>query len=52
MARPATPRDPYDVLGVPRGADDTQIKKAFRALARELHPDVNTEDPDAEEKFK
>ena len=52
MARPATPRDPYEVLGVPRGADDTQIKKAFRALARELHPDVNTEDPDAEEKFK
>ena len=40
MARPATPRDPYDVLGVPRSADDTQIKKAFRALARELHPDV------------
>jgi len=52
MARPATPRDPYDVLGVPRTADDTQIKKAFRALARELHPDVNTDDPEAEEKFK
>jgi molecular chaperone DnaJ len=52
MARQATPRDPYDVLGVPRTADDTQIKKAFRALARELHPDVNTDDPDAEEKFK
>jgi molecular chaperone DnaJ len=50
--RPATPRDPYEVLGVPRAADDTQIKKAFRALARELHPDVNTEDPEAEEKFK
>jgi molecular chaperone DnaJ len=52
MARPATPRDPYEVLGVPRGADDAQIKKAFRTLARELHPDVNTEDPQAEEKFK
>ena len=52
MARPATPRDPYEVLGVSRGADDAQIKKAFRALARELHPDVNTEDPEAEEKFK
>ena len=52
MARPATPRDPYDVLGVARGADDVAIKKAFRALARELHPDVNTDDPDAEEKFK
>src|SRR5208282_756527 len=48
----ATPRDPYEVLGVPRGAEDAQIKKAFRALARELHPDVNTADPQAEEKFK
>jgi len=52
MARPATPRDPYEVLGVSRAADDAQIKKAFRSLARELHPDVNTEDPQAEEKFK
>ena len=52
MARPATPRDPYEVLGVSRGADEAQIKKAFRTLARELHPDVNTEDPQAEEKFK
>ena len=52
MARPATPRDPYEVLGVTRGADDAQIKKAFRTLARELHPDVNTDDPEAEEKFK
>ena len=46
------PRDPYEVLGVPRDADETQIKKAFRKLARELHPDVNRHDPDAEEKFK
>ena len=45
-------RDPYEVLGVPRDADDTEIKKAFRALARELHPDVNRHDPEAEEKFK
>ncbi len=52
MARPATPRDPYEVLGVPRNADEAQIKKAFRSLARELHPDVNTHDPEAEEKFK
>jgi molecular chaperone DnaJ len=51
MAQQAQPRDPYDVLGVPRGADDAQIKKAFRQLARELHPDVNKE-PDAEERFK
>jgi molecular chaperone DnaJ len=46
------PRDPYEVLGVSRGADETQIKKAFRKLARELHPDVNAHDPRAEEKFK
>jgi molecular chaperone DnaJ len=46
------PRDPYEVLGVSRDADDTTIKKAFRKLARELHPDVNKHDPDAEEKFK
>jgi molecular chaperone DnaJ len=46
------PRDPYEVLGVPRDADDAQIKKAFRRLARELHPDVNAHDPGAEEKFK
>src|SRR3982750_2254912 len=49
----ATPtRDPYEVLGVARDADETAIKKAFRRLARELHPDVNKHDPDAEEKFK
>jgi len=47
-----TPGDPYEVLGVPQGADDQTIKKSFRALARELHPDVNSHDPDAETKFK
>jgi molecular chaperone DnaJ len=46
------PRDYYDILGVPREADETQIKKAFRRLARELHPDVNAHDPEAEAKFK
>src|ERR687885_670697 len=46
------PRDPYEVLGVPRDADERQVKKAFRLLARELHPDVNKHDPEAEEKFK
>ena len=46
------PRDPYEVLGVARDADETTIKKAFRKLARELHPDVNAHDPQAEEKFK
>ena len=46
------PRDYYEVLGVDRGADEATIKKSFRRLARELHPDVNAHDPEAEEKFK
>ncbi len=46
------PRDYYEVLEVGRDADDAEIKKAFRRLARELHPDVNSHDPDAESKFK
>jgi molecular chaperone DnaJ len=45
-------RDPYEVLGVGRDADDKAIKKRFRVVARELHPDVNREDPETEEKFK
>jgi molecular chaperone DnaJ len=47
----AAKRDYYDVLGVPRGADERAIKKAFRSLARELHPDVS-DDPKAEERFR
>src|SRR3954463_11175644 len=47
-----TPRDPYEVLGVQRTAGEADIKKAFRRLPRELHPDVNPDDPQAEEKFK
>jgi molecular chaperone DnaJ len=46
------PRDYYQVLGVPQGASDAEVKKAFRQLARQLHPDVNKHDPEAEEKFK
>jgi molecular chaperone DnaJ len=46
------PRDYYEVLGVSRDAGESEIKKAFRRLARELHPDVNRHDPDAEDKFK
>ncbi|HUC00358.1 MAG TPA: molecular chaperone DnaJ [Solirubrobacterales bacterium] len=46
------PSDYYEVLGVSRDADETEIKKAFRGLARELHPDVNGHDPEAEAKFK
>ena len=45
-------RDYYEVLGVPRDADLAQIKKAYRKLARQHHPDVATDDPDGEEKFK
>ena len=46
-----TERDYYEVLGVSRGADDADIKRAFRRLARQLHPDVS-EEPDAEERFR
>jgi DnaJ-class molecular chaperone len=46
------PRDYYDVLGVGRDANKAEVKTAFRRLARELHPDVNDHDPEAEEKFK
>lgn len=44
-------RDYYEILGVPRDADEADIKRAFRRKARELHPDVNP-DPHAEEMFK
>jgi DnaJ-class molecular chaperone len=45
-------RDYYEMLGVGRDASETEVKRAFRKLARELHPDVNAHDPEAEEKFK
>ena len=46
-----TQRDYYEVLGIARGAGEGEIKRAFRRLARELHPDVS-EAPDAHERFR
>src|ERR1700745_383571 len=44
-------RDPYEVLGVPRGASAAAIKSAYRKLAKKHHPDQNKGDPKAAEKF-
>src|SRR6266576_6678424 len=46
-----TQRDYYEVLGIGRDASEAEIKKAFRGLARELHPDVS-DAPDAQERFR
>ena len=45
-------RDPYEVLGIQRGATDDEIKKAYRAKCKRWHPDLNPNDPTAEEHFK
>lgn len=45
-------RDYYEVLGVERNADEATIKKAYRALAKKYHPDMNPGDKEAEKKFK
>ena len=46
------PRDPYEVLGVGREADAEEVKRAYRKLAMQYHPDRNVGDKEAEEKFK
>jgi len=48
----ADKRDYYDVLGISKGADDAEIKKAFRAMAKKYHPDAHPGDKECEEKFK
>jgi len=45
-------RDYYDILGVPRDADEEEIKRSYRRLAMQYHPDRNPGDREAEEKFK
>jgi len=46
------PTDYYDVLGIPKGADENEIKRAYRQLARKHHPDVSDDKANAETKFK
>ncbi len=49
---PQSKRDFYEVLGIEKNASDTEIKKAYRTMAKQYHPDVNSGDKTAESKFK
>ena len=48
----AEKRDYYEVLGLSKGADEAAIKKAYRTLAKQYHPDMHPGDSEAEAKFK